>query len=315
MPHSASVMVTGLGIRMTTAGSANSAGPVDSAGSGGTWDHEDEIGHSLAAATAAVRDLGPSSVGSRTGTVWASSTAGLEEYARTCADIPALGPGRVSPRRAVRSAYTGPVTAVSVRFGFDGPYLNLTGAQDAGAHAVVEAARMIQQGQCERVLAGGSAAWPAVRPGSARPRTEGAACVLLERRPGPGGGGAAVRLLDRARVETGAAGRKDGPAPFIGRCLERMGGRPRRVVLSASAGSRIPAGVVAELCGAPCLDVEARWGDLGAAGGFAALAAAAAMTTRRGEERRGQGRPHILVLAVGAGNAVAIEVTSRTGGR
>lgn len=309
MTHSAGVRVAGLGVRLTAAGSPQPAGLVDSRTPEGIRAGEDETAHALAAATTAVCGLGPDTR-LRTGTVWASSTAGLQEYAQTCADIPALGPGRVSPRRAARSAYTGPVTAVSVRFGFDGPYLNLTGAQDAGAHAVVEAARMIEQGQCARVLVGGSAAWPAVRPGAARPRSEGAACVVLEKRPGAGGG-TDVRLLERARVGPGAAARDDGPASFIRGCLERMGGRPRRVVLSAAAGSHIPAGLVSQLCAAPCLDVEARWGDLGAAGGFAAVAAAVAISTRRLEKRN----PHILVLAIGAGNAVAIEVTSRRGGR
>ncbi|MFF4500681.1 beta-ketoacyl synthase N-terminal-like domain-containing protein [Streptomyces sp. NPDC001401] len=254
---------------------------------------DDETQHALAAVTSALHGLNMPE-GSQTGTVWAGSTAGLQEFAQTCADIPVLGPARVLPRRAARSAFTGPVTAVSVRYGFQGPYLNLTGAQDAGAHAVAEAVRMLQQDQCARVLVGGSA----LRSGGAD-RSGGAACVVLERDPG-GDAGTAVRLLHRARV--GAD-----PAPFIGDCLERMTGPPRRVVLSAAPGSHTPAPLVSRLCGAPCLDVESRWGDLGAAGGFAALAAAAAMTARRG----GAANPRVLVLAVGAGNAVAIEVISQ----
>ncbi|GAA3785105.1 hypothetical protein GCM10022403_019870 [Streptomyces coacervatus] len=280
--HAPAVRITGLGVHLIPA-HPDPKGPRP----------DDETQHALAAVTDALRGKDVPS-GSQTGTVWAGSTAGQQEFAQTCADIPALGPTRVSPRRAARSAFTGPVTAVSVRFGFEGPYLNLTGARDAGAHAVAEAVRMLQQDQCARVLVGGSA----LRSGGAD-QSGGAACVVLERDQG-GDAGTAVRLLHRARVG-------DDPAPFIGDCLDRMTGPPRRVVLAAGPGAPALAALVSRLCGAPCLDVESRWGDLGAAGGFAALAAAAAMTARRG----GAANPRVLVLAVGAGNAVAIEVISQ----
>lgn len=257
----------------------------------------------LAAATAAVSAASPRTPGTAgaTATVWASSTAGLAAYAETCADIPKAGPGRVSPRRTAHSAFTAPATAISVGLGLDGPYLNLTGRQDAGAHAVTEAVRMLTRDRCERVVVGGSAATSVWRTGSDGDPAEGALCVVL-RRNAPGGRETAVRPVLRARWA------RHGIDAFVHSCLARMDGPADRLVLCASTVDAPAPDVLAPLCAAPPLRVEERLGDLGAAGGVAAVIAAVALTADHSCAEQPGSR--VLALALGNGNAVAVEVTS-----
>ncbi|MEU9099560.1 beta-ketoacyl synthase N-terminal-like domain-containing protein [Streptomyces sp. NPDC048361] len=298
------VTVAGLGVRLPAA-----AGLVDLLEPSSLHDfaHEaPEHEHALAAATdamAAASARAPRTPGARgsTATVWASSTAGLAAYAQTCADIPRWGPGRVSPRRTAHSAFTAPATAVSVRLGLDGPYLNVTGAQDAGAHAVTEAVRMLTRGGCERVVVGGSADASVWRRGPGGEPGEGALCAVL-RRGSPEDGETAVRPVLRARST------RHGIDTFVRSCLERLDGPPDRLVLSAPATETPAARSLALLCGAPPLRIEERFGDLGAAGGVAALVTAVALTAVRSSAQ--QPGPRVLVLALGSGNAVAVEVTS-----
>ncbi|MFD4231771.1 beta-ketoacyl synthase N-terminal-like domain-containing protein [Streptomyces sp. NPDC058545] len=269
--------------------------------------------HALAAATDAIAAAstrtpgtpGAPGAGGSTATVWASSTAGLAAYAQTCADIPEFGPGRVSPRRTAHSAFTAPVTAVSVRFGLDGPYLNVTGEQDAGAHAVTEAVRMLTRGRCERVVVGGSADTSTWRSCPGGDPAEGALCAVLQRHA-PDGGGATVRPVLRARTA------RNGVDAFVRSCLDRLDGPPDHLVLSAPATDSRAAGALALLCAAPLLRVEERFGDLGAAGGVAAMVTAVALTAAPGPLE--QPGPRVLALALGSGNAVAVEVTSRRKG-
>ncbi|MGW7412284.1 hypothetical protein [Streptomyces sp. NPDC054863] len=275
-----------------------------------------EHDHALAAATDAVTAAStrnvPGEPGAATATVWASSTAGLTAYAQTCADIPEFGPDRVSPRRSAHSAFTAPVTAVSVGLGLVGPYLNLTGEQDAGAHAVTEAVRLLTQGRCERVVVGGSADTSAWRSGPGGDPADGALCAVLQRYA-PDDGGATVRPVLRGRTD------HRGLDAFVRSCLERLDGPPDHLVLSAPATDTRAAGALALLCAAPLLRIEEHLGDLGAAGGIAALVTAVALTTAPGPLAPPPGPleqpgPRVLALALGSGNAVALEVTSRRKG-
>ncbi|MCX4515064.1 hypothetical protein OHA27_32970 [Streptomyces sp. NBC_01619] len=309
------VAVAGLGVRLP--GAAGPSGLLAPSGLRRFAHEAPEHAHALAAATdalaaASARTPGtpgasgaPGARGS-TATVWASSTAGLAAYAQTCADIPEFGPGRVSPRRTAHSAFTAPVTAVSVRLGLDGPYLNVTGEQDAGAHAVTEAVRMLTWGRCERVVVGGSAETSAWRSCPGGDPAEGALCAVLQRHA-PDGGGATVRPLLRTRTA------RNGIDAFVRSCLERLDGPPDHLVLSAPATDTRTAGALALLCAAPLLRVEERFGDLGAAGGVAALVTAVALTAAPGSSVEQPG-PRVLALALGSGNAVAVEVTSRRKG-
>lgn len=307
----AAVAVAGLGVRLP--GAAGLSGLLAPSALRRFAHEAPEHEHALAAATdalaaASTRTPGAPGAGGSTATVWASSTAGLAAYVQTCADIPEFGPGRVSPRRTAHSAFTGPVTAVSVHFGLDGPYLNVTGEQDAGAHAVTEAVRMLTRGRCERVVVGGSADMSTWRSRTGGDPAEGALCVVLQRHA-PHRGGATVRPVLRARTA------RNGIDAFVRSCLERLErleGPPDHLVLSAPTTDTRAAGALALLCAAPLLRVEERFGDLGAAGGVAALVTAVALTAAPGPLE--QPGPRVLALALGSGNAVAVEVTSRRRG-
>ena len=193
-----------------------------------------------------------------------------------------------------------------MRLGLDGPYLNVTGEQDAGAHAVTEAVRMLTWGRCERVVVGGSAETSAWRSCPGGDPAEGALCAVLQRHA-PDGGELTVRPLLRTRTA------RNGIDAFVRSCLERLDGPPDHLVLSAPATDTRTAGALALPCAAPLLRVEERFGDLGAAGGVAALVTAVALTAAPGSSVEQPG-PRVLALALGSGNAVAVEVTSRRKG-
>lgn len=251
-----------------------------------------ETGQALSAVAAALGNDELPGEG-RTGVVWSTATAGLEEYRQTLAEITVEGPGRVSPRRAARSAFTGPATAVSVEFGADGPCVTLTGTREAAGHSVVEAARMLERDECARVVVGGSAR-PA-EPGSAAE----ALCAVLHRATGAEPPGAGVRPLGRARVGDDAAG-------FVADCLRRVRGAPGRVLVSADLRQGRPADVIRHLCPAPCTWIEEHLGDLGVLGTLAAVVSAAALHGAGPD----QADAPTFIVALGGHNAIAIEVTS-----
>jgi hypothetical protein len=244
----------------------------------------------------------PDSAGSAFGTVWASSTAGMDEYGQICVEAATLEPGLVSPLVGPQAAYNGPAAAVSIALGLTGPQLTLTGGREAGASALVEACRMLHEGQCEHVLVGGSATvsrWRMVGIEPGLVPAEGAVCLVLSRTTVGRQQPITVKPLRRARLrQTDAVVDR-----FIGDCLELMGRPPDRVLLSVPAVWRSRVSRAVSALDAICWHVDELTGDLGAAGGTQAVVA--------GVTACGAGASSALVLAFGSmGDAVAVEVTA-----
>lgn len=270
--------------------------------------------------------------GAQVGVVWISSTAGLEEYGRTCVEAATLPAGQASPLAAPGSAYNGPAATVSIRLALTGPQLTMIGDRDAGASALVEADRLLGEGRCRYVLVGGSASLSAWRLAGAAPHpvpAEGAICLVLGPPDGvyghPGAGhGVLIRPLRRARLPRAASdaastaandapstainGAADGAlAAFAADCLGRMGGTPDALALSVAAPWRDDASVLPPGGGTRLWQVDHLGGDLGAASGLGAVVAAIA-----GCESGAVRASRVLALAVGAtGNAAGVEIASR----
>jgi hypothetical protein len=246
------------------------------------------------------------STGAGVGTVWASSTAGMDEYGQICVEAATLGPGLVSPLTGPQAAYNGPAAAVSIALGLTGPQLTVTGGREAGATAVVEACRMLREEQCEHVLVGGSASasrWRMVGVEPGLVPAEGAVCLVLSR-PNGVRHPVAARPLRRARLD---ASDVDGAArQFVATCLDGMAGPPDLVVLSAPPAWRSRAGRALAGVDATRWYVDEMSGDLGAAGGVQAVVAAVAACGATDADASSA-----LVLALGStGDAVAVEVAS-----
>ena len=141
-------------------------------GSGGTFNPDDWmepkdqrkvddfILYGVAAAVQAVRDSGwmPEDEESRcrTGVMIGSGIGGLTSIAETAVLIKERGPKRVSPffiPGALINLISG---QVSIRFGFKGPNHAVVTACSTGAHAIGDAARLIQWGDADVMVAGGA---------------------------------------------------------------------------------------------------------------------------------------------------------------
>ena len=116
--------------------------------------------YGMAAAVQAVRDAGwenPSDEEKlRTGVMIGSGIGGLQSIAETAVLIKERGPKRVSPffiPGALINLISG---QVSIRFGFKGPNHAVVTACSTGAHAIGDAARLIQWGDADVMVAGGA---------------------------------------------------------------------------------------------------------------------------------------------------------------
>ena len=121
---------------------------------------DDFILYGVAAAVQAVRDAGwmPQDEQSRcrTGVMIGSGIGGLSSIAETAVLIKERGPRRVSPffiPGALINLISG---QVSIRFGFKGPNHAVVTACSTGAHAIGDAARLIQWGDADVMVAGGA---------------------------------------------------------------------------------------------------------------------------------------------------------------
>ncbi|MDP4031630.1 MAG: beta-ketoacyl-ACP synthase II [Pseudorhodobacter sp.] len=121
---------------------------------------DDFILYGMTAAVQAVRDSGwqPEDEESRyrTGVMIGSGIGGLSTIAETAVLIKEKGPRRVSPffiPGALINLISG---QVSIRFGFKGPNHAVVTACSTGAHAIGDAARLIQWGDADVMLAGGA---------------------------------------------------------------------------------------------------------------------------------------------------------------
>ena len=121
---------------------------------------DDFILYGLAAAEQAVRDSGwtpgTAEEAERTGVMIGSGIGGLTSIAETAVLIRERGPRRVSPffiPGALINLISG---QVSIRFGFKGPNHAVVTACSTGAHAIGDAARLIQLGDADVMVAGGA---------------------------------------------------------------------------------------------------------------------------------------------------------------
>jgi 3-oxoacyl-[acyl-carrier-protein] synthase II len=121
---------------------------------------DDFILYGMAAAEQAVRDSGwePTTAEDfeRTGVMIGSGIGGLTSIAETAVLIKERGPKRVSPffiPGALINLISG---QVSIRFGFKGPNHAVVTACSTGAHAIGDAARLIQLGDADVMVAGGA---------------------------------------------------------------------------------------------------------------------------------------------------------------
>jgi 3-oxoacyl-[acyl-carrier-protein] synthase II len=121
---------------------------------------DDFIVYGMAAAVQAVRDAGWDDISEdeklRTGVMIGSGIGGLSSIAETAVLIKEKGPKRVSPffiPGALINLISG---QVSIRFGFKGPNHAVVTACSTGAHAIGDAARLIQWGDADVMVAGGA---------------------------------------------------------------------------------------------------------------------------------------------------------------
>jgi 3-oxoacyl-[acyl-carrier-protein] synthase II len=121
---------------------------------------DDFIIYGMAAAVQAVRDAGWDDISEdeklRTGVMIGSGIGGLTSIAETAVLIKERGPKRVSPffiPGALINLISG---QVSIRFGYKGPNHAVVTACSTGAHAIGDAARLIQWGDADVMIAGGA---------------------------------------------------------------------------------------------------------------------------------------------------------------
>ncbi|HTX48631.1 MAG TPA: beta-ketoacyl-ACP synthase II [Caulobacteraceae bacterium] len=123
---------------------------------------DDFILYAMAAADEAVRDAGwtPEDEGERrrTGVMLGSGIGGLSSIADTAVELHEKGPRRVSPFFIPSALINLASGQVSIRYGFKGPNHAVVTACATGAHAVGDAARLIQYGDADVMLAGGAEA-------------------------------------------------------------------------------------------------------------------------------------------------------------
>lgn len=123
------------------------------------------IHYGIAAAEQAVRDAGlptgealDEETAARIGCVIGSGIGGLPMIENTHAELVARGPRRITPFFVPASIINMVAGHVSMRFGFKGPNLSVVTACTTGLHCIGEAGRMIEYGDADVVVAGGTEA-------------------------------------------------------------------------------------------------------------------------------------------------------------
>ena len=118
--------------------------------------------YGMAAAVQAVRDSGwePQSEEDRerTGVMIGSGIGGLNSIAENAVLLKEKGPRRISPFFIPGALINLVSGQVSIRFGFKGPNHAVVTACSTGAHAIGDAARLIQIGDADVMVAGGAEA-------------------------------------------------------------------------------------------------------------------------------------------------------------
>src|SRR5471030_820495 len=128
--------------------------------------HMDSFIHfGVAAALQAVKDAGlktgdemPEELGDRIGVLMGAGIGGLPEIEHTQAEYAARGPRRISPFFVPASIINMISGHVSIYCGFRGPNLGIVTACTTGLHSIGMAGRMIEHGDADVMVAGGSEA-------------------------------------------------------------------------------------------------------------------------------------------------------------
>ena len=123
------------------------------------------IHYGIAAAAQAVADSGLATgealsdeLATRIGCVIGSGIGGLPLIENTHAELVNRGPRRITPFFVPASIINMIAGHVSMRFGFKGPNLAIVTACTTGLHCIGEAGRMIEYGDADVMIAGGSEA-------------------------------------------------------------------------------------------------------------------------------------------------------------
>lgn len=121
------------------------------------------IHYGLAASMQAVQDAGlptgealPTEVAERIGVIVGSGIGGLPLIEETHKDYSERGPRRISPFFVPASIINMISGHVSIKYGFKGPNLGVVTACTTGLHAIGLAARMIESGDADVMVAGGA---------------------------------------------------------------------------------------------------------------------------------------------------------------
>ncbi|HSH22913.1 MAG TPA: beta-ketoacyl-[acyl-carrier-protein] synthase family protein [Acidimicrobiales bacterium] len=281
----------------------------------------------VAAATMALDDAGMPRVSShdegldvaRCGVMVATGVGGLASYDQELRVLEERGASRVSPFLIPMLMPNAASAAVSLRFGWTGPCETVTTACAAGTHGVANAARWIETGRCDTVLAGASEGHPtpvgmagfanmtALSPtGRSRPfdldrdgfvASEGAAMLVLEELDGARGRGAHVYAVIAGSASNADAHHLTAPAEAgagalacMRLALDDAGLSPDDVAHVNAHGTSTPRNDAAEaaalsaLFGRPGPAVTSIKGVIGHSFGAAGAleAAAAALTIDRG---------------------------------
>ena len=123
------------------------------------------IHYGIAAAVQAVEDAGlptgealTDELATRIGCVIGSGIGGLPMIENTHTELVNRGPRRISPFFVPASIINMTAGHVSMRFGFKGPNIAIATACTTGLHCIGEAGRMIEYGDADVMVAGGSEA-------------------------------------------------------------------------------------------------------------------------------------------------------------
>ncbi len=120
------------------------------------------IAHAIAASEEAVADSGWKAIDreaqERTGVLIGAGIGGLDNIYENAVALHEKGPRRVSPYFIISSLINEASGNVSIRHGFRGPNHSVVTACSTGAHAIGDAARLIQLDDADVMLAGGTEA-------------------------------------------------------------------------------------------------------------------------------------------------------------
>ena len=123
---------------------------------------DDFIVYAIAAATEAVEDAEwtpeDERACERTGVIIGSGIGGIKSFVRAAALIDRRGPARLRPHFVNSMCINLASGHISIRYGFKGPNLSVVTACSTGTHAIGDAARLIQRGDADVMVAGGTEA-------------------------------------------------------------------------------------------------------------------------------------------------------------